>query len=255
MSYKPTYQKRGAKQYTGKYQKQKAAARRRRQQSARQPVYSYPVEKKGMDTVIGTSITTVLSSTSTNGDVLPMNLIRAGTGSYNRVGRKSHAISLRINGIASCYMNTQATTGDLRSNTLRQVVVWDKQPTGVLPTFDSIFGHTVQDGTESTGFLDPLKYDNMDRFQILRDKKITCNPMLHNNQSGSDDGTYYHYDLDDYIKLGSRESVYSGNSTPMTISDISSGALYVIYRAYLNEATYSQWTIDDITYARLRYND
>jgi len=211
-------------------------------------------EKKGMDTPL--TIGTVLTTTNTNGDILPVNLIQQGTGSWNRVGRKVHLKSLRIRAVVKAVVNQDQTTGEIYSGAVRMVVVWDKQPSGAaLPSFDTIFGKTSQAGTESTTYLDPIRYDTMDRFQILRDKFIQMNPGVYpDTQIGGGSNVYVMYDkFEEYIKLGAaKETLFSGQSSPMTIADINSGALYVIFRA---DAQTVSVNITADSYARLRYTD
>ena len=133
-------------------------------------------EKKGVDTAIG-PITTVLSTTNTNGDCFVLNLVQQGAGSWNRVGRKIHLKSLKYC-IEGNLVATPSGGGQLSGSDLRIVLVWDKQPSGnAIPTFDEIFGRTIQDGTESCQFIDPPRYDNMDRFKVLRDKKFSVTPQ------------------------------------------------------------------------------
>lgn len=214
-------------------------------------VYQQKGEFKGMDTEM-TLTNGVLATTNTNGDAFVVNLIRTGNGSYNRVGRKIKAKTLRIFGHVYCDHALQTTLEDLSGNVLRMVVVWDKQPSGVLPTFDEIFGHTTQDGTESTSLLDPRKYDNMDRFRVLKDCRYDSNPTAIGGSPGTANITMY-YNIDEYMDLRVGETVYSGDSTPMTIADISSGGIYVYFRALLNSNNTTRW-ITSLT-ARLRYQD
>lgn len=214
---------------------------------------AYAGELKGMDTLLAES--PVIDSTSTNAGIFAVNLIQTGTGSWNRIGRKVALHSLRIWGTALFTYAEFPTSGNLRANKLRMVVVWDKQPSGgSLPTFDTIFGSTVQDGTEATGFLDAIKYDSMDRFVVLRDKKFDFQVEAFNAAGGTVDNISENVDIDEYIRLGGRECNYSGQSTPMTISDINSGALYVIFRADQND-TASSILISPQTKCRLRYRD
>lgn len=210
-------------------------------------------EKKGMDTAL--TLTPVIATTSTNGSAFVLNLIQQGVGSWNRVGRKINLQSVRLRGIATFEFQVELVTGRLYANTLRMVVVWDKQPSGsAIPTFDSIFGKTAQDGTESTTFLDPVRYDNMDRFTVLRDSVLDAQ-----SEATSDAGTtlisQVNVSFDEYIKLGSREVVFSGQSAPMTIADISTGALYVYFRADTNSSAQSIISIDATSFARVRYTD
>lgn len=215
-------------------------------------VYRPTLEKKGMDTPLSGDI---VATTNTNETCYPVNLVAPGNGSYNRVGRKISMKSVRLKGlIALSYYNAD-TTGEITGTVIRMVLVYDKQPSGVLPNFDTVFGRTNQSGTESTQYLDPLKYDNMNRFQVLRDCCYTLNPVLANSNSGTTDVTNLFAEFDEYVKLGGRETVYSGQSSPCTIADISSGGLYVYFRALASIEGQIEPFTTNITYARLRYTD
>lgn len=208
-------------------------------------------EKKGVDTDI--SLTPVIATTSTNASSFVLNLIQAGNGSWNRVGRKVHSKSLRIKGLVSISNTPTFATGAGVGNFLRMVVVWDKQPSsGAIPTFDAIFGITAQDGTESCPDITcPPRYDNMDRFQVLLDRCYKSEDLAVPAFGSAPTMTQY-MPIDEYVKLGARETVFSGQSAPMTIADISTGALYVFFRAAGNVAA-SVAAVDGI--ARLRYTD
>lgn len=211
-------------------------------------------EKKGMDTSL--SVGSVVATTNTNDDAVVLNLVQQGVGSWARIGRKVNLQSVRLRGIARFTSAPAVTSGDLNTNALRMVVVWDKQPSGAaIPTFDTIFGLTAQDGTESTTYLAPVKYDNMDRFSVLRDCTYTFSPQVWNNEGGASDASRQDVHFDEYIKLGGREVVFLGQSAPMTIADISTGALYVYFRAEADVTGISQIGIDADSFARLRYTD
>lgn len=210
-------------------------------------------EVKGMDTII--EDTGITATTNTNASSTVLNLVRQGTGSWQRVGNKAKLKSLRlkINGLVE--MNPNATTGTVFGSTMRMVVVWDKQPSGVLPTFDTIFGKTTQDGTEVTAWSDPLKYDNAGRFHVIRDYQKTINPEIFNVGGGTTNDTLYAFSEDIYIDLLNKETVFSGQSAPMTIADISTGGLYLYFRADEAASNIIVWTILDTSMARLRYLD
>lgn len=207
-------------------------------------------ELKGMDTDLSLTIGNVLSTTNTNGAAFCVNLIRTGNGSYNRVGNKIKAKSLRIVGNISCSHVEDDAAGFL-GNILRMVVVWDQQPSGTLPTFDTIFGHTYQDATEETDYYDPLRYDNTGRFRVLKDCRYISNPQA--GVTSTVETVLPTYYIDEYINLKVKESVYSSDSTPMTISDVSTGAIYVFFRAAANAVGGTQWVVN--VNSRLRYED
>jgi len=207
---------------------------------------------KGMDSAIG--YTAVPSTTNTSDAIAALNLIQPGTGSFNRIGRRVQMTSLRLYGTVVFAVAPRATSGDIGGNTFRMLVVYDKQPSGVLPTFADIFGTTTQDGTESSDWNDQLRYDNTQRFRVIRDKKIVCNPTTENTTGGTLDRVLYRRDFDEYITLN-LETSYSGQSSPQTISDISSGALYIIYRAAVNTTGTDEINVSTLSHSRLRYYD
>jgi len=203
-----------------------------------------PRELKGMDTNVATVVTTILSTTSTNGDIATINLVEPGTGSFNRIGRKIYPQSLRVKGLL---FSTSVSNAE-NANWVRMVVVHDKQPSGVLPTFNTIFGDTEFDGTETSTITSNLKYDNTDRFRVLRDKHYILQYTVPGS-SGAFECVAY---IDEFINLKGIETVYSAQTSPTTIADISSGSIYVIFRAW--DGTNNAAQLANCT-ARLRYYD
>lgn len=211
-------------------------------------------ELKGVDTIL-TIAGPVINTTNTNADAFTLNLVAPGTASYNRVGRKIFMKNLRLRGIAAYEYASRATTGNLAAVPLRMVVVYDQQPSGVLPAFGDIFGTTLQDGTEGSTMIAPVRYDNTQRFRVLCDHLIepiveatptvTGTTMLVTNQ----------YVFDKFIPLRGLETVFSGQSSPCTIADLSTGGLYVFFRANSSTANEIDWSIAATSFARLRYTD
>jgi len=210
-------------------------------------------EKKGMDTVLGP--TNIVDTVTSNVNATCLNLIQQGAGSWNRVGRKVINKSLRIKGDV-IFTQAPTATGIVESNSVRMVVVWDKQPNGgAIPNFNTIFGVTSQDGTETCIYKDPPKYDNMDRFSVLRDCVMDFAPPLYNAGAGSEGFTQLSRSFDEFIPLKGREVVFLGQSNPMTIADVSTGAVYVYFRAKYAVNAENDFTISGPSFARLRYID
>ena len=142
-------------------------------------------------------------------------------------------------------------TGVVASQSVRMVLVWDKQPnSGTIPTFDTIFGVTDQTGAESTSdILNPPRYDNMDRFRVLKDyvQDLEESDFM---GVGSAPELTIRYNFDEYVKLKNLETNSSATNNPSTIADISTGALSVFFRAQNNGAT-AIAGVDG--FARLRY--
>lgn len=210
-------------------------------------------EKKGVDTSL--EITGPIAiTTNTNTDSFVLNLIRTGNGSWNRVGRKVFLKSIRLRGQAIFVCGPEAVSATRRGGSLRMVLVWDKQPSGgAIPAFDAIFGHTNQDGSEATTFTDAIKYDNMGRFKILKDCMMDVNPTAINTET--DKEIVFSHSFDEYVPLKNKVTIFSGESAPMTIADISTGALYVYFRASVGTNNINDFSISNDSYARLRYSD
>lgn len=222
----------------------------RRRPTVRQQVPRSKLEVKGMDTDIGGAVGAVLTTTNTNGDFVVLNLIQQGTGSWNRVGRKTHLKSVRVRGIFSLTLTAAALAE--ASSVLRMVLVWDKQPSGAaIPAWDVIFGNTDQTGAETSTMLANPRFDNMDRFRVLLDRQYHPNSL--NITNATTTGGVRQMCIDEFLKLPRLESVYSGQSNPMTIADVSSGALYIAFRQ--SNSTYGGWSVVDPTWSRVRYFD
>jgi len=212
------------------------------------------VEKKGVDTVLS-GVASIIDTVNTNGDAICLNLVQQGAGSWMRIGRKITLESLRVRGTFEWLYTAQAGTNDVAGNVVRMVVVWDKQPSGAaIPTFDTVFGITDQAGTESTTFLNPVKYDNMDRFSVLRDYVCDLVPET-NTTGGTSNQIAVRKNFDEFIPLKGREVVFLGQSAPMTIADISTGAIYVYFRVGQNVPSDNEVFVTASSFARLRYVD
>lgn len=219
-----------------------------------QPGPGYRGEVKGMDTSLIIAAGSVITTTSTNAASFVLNLCQTGTGSWNRVGKKITMKSVRLVGNFVTAIAPQVTTGNINDQLIRMVIIYDRQPSGgSIPTYDSIFGVTDQSGTESCPDIwCPPRYDNMERFRILRD--CTYDADLGSiGSGGTTNAISIRTKFDEYIKLKGLDSVFLGQSNPMTIADISTGALYVFFRALVNTATNCQTSVDGN--ARLRYHD
>jgi len=210
-------------------------------------------ELKGVDTSLAIG-GPVIATVTTNADATLLNGVQPGAGSFNRIGRKIFNKSIRLKGICTYTYADETTTESLHGAILRMMVVWDKQPSGTLPTLDEIIGRTSQTGTETSDMMDNLKYDNTERFQILRDVMKTANPAANPPPTAGTEGQIQQrYAFDEFIDLKNRTTVFSGDSNPATIADISSGGLYVYWRANVSTADQIDWSVNGESQARLRF--
>jgi len=218
-------------------------------------VVSRPGELKGMDTSLGYS--PVIATTNTNAGIFLVNGVREGSSSWARIGRKISMKSLRIRGTAALNIGPFATTADRFGNTLRMIVVYDSQPNSAaaLPVFEDIFNNLNNAGGASPSVLAPLNFANTYRFRVLRDCMFTLNPDAV-PAGGTENDTYMRVHFDEYVRMN-LDTQFSRTQVPptaMTITDISAGSLYVIFRAISNLPE-TFWAIDGVTHCRLRYSD
>jgi len=206
---------------------------------------------KGMDTAVDLAITNVIATTNTNGAIAVLNLVRSGNGSWNRLGNKIALKSVHIRMLVTMFMDDVLGVNTPITGCMRMVLVWDKQPSGAaVPTFDTIFGRTAQDGTEDSTYLAPLRYDNTGRFRIIRDWSVLAGDA---NITSTSDTNQWTHEFNEYVPLKGLETIYSGESEPQTIADISTGALYLVFRSNIN-STQNKFSTS-LSNVRLRFYD
>jgi len=210
-------------------------------------------EKKGMDTPFSVVID---NDYNNNQGTQCLNLIQAGSGSWNRIGRKSFPKSIRLT-YALTWTFANSVSKLIPNILVRTVLVWDKSPQkGTLPKFNEVFSSTLQDGTETAYFQSGVAFDAMDRFTIIRDKTHTLNPQSYPPDDTAPDSSRITVCEDDYIRMpAGLETVYASNSTPMTIADVYSGALYLMTYSYYGVPAGCAIFYESSSVARLRYSD
>lgn len=209
-------------------------------------------ELKCMDTTL--SQTDIVASTSDTSSSNVLNIVEVGNASWNRIGKTIHMQSMRIKGMLSYSYAPQATTGSILGTVVRMVVVYDKQPSGSQPAFSTIFGQQTLDGTESTLIFSNLKPDNTGRFKVIRDKYYEFQPRLWNNEAGTVDSGEAVKWVDEYVDLKGIKAIYSGQSDPGVMADISSGGLYVYFRSQAYTDTTAEVQFKNAS-CRLRFKD
>lgn len=217
-------------------------------------------ELKGVDTVLSTDVITpgtpIISTTNTNEDIILVNGTQAGTGSWQRIGRKITNRSLRIMGVLTHTVTTSAGNNTIPNQMIRMTVLWDQQTnSSAPPTFDTIFGITNDSGVESCPDITcPLKYDYMSRFKVIRDCWYDFDPMETAVATASAGTGVSRVSINEFIKFPNNiETIYSGTSSPAASTDISTGAIYVIFRGKVSQVGVASTHFNGI--ARLRYTD
>ena len=100
---------------------------------------------KGVDSILTEPALVSNMANATN--VYPLNLIQAGTGSWNRVGRVLNMKSIRIR--HNVRFSLSATVANSISRSFRYLIVYDKQPNGTLPIKSDTIQYKDQGGVIS----------------------------------------------------------------------------------------------------------
>lgn len=186
------------------------------------------------------SIFTTFNGTNTAGVVDCINAVGSGTLINERIGRK-------IN-IKSCLMQVIWRLGPTVTEgtipvAIRTMLVWDKQPTGVLPTASQILLPLTHVGNDYAQPHSPNNLNFRDRFRVLYDWRSTLTPGGQSVQT-----------IDKFIKIVG-ETIYG--SAGATIGDITSGSLLFLSTSdapVANPQTSSNTPF--VTYiTRVRYTD
>jgi len=203
-------------------------------------------ELKGIDTLLS-SVGVVENTLTTDTDIVPLNLIAPGSGSFNRIGRKVCCKSVRIRG--SFFIAASAVASAQTSDTVRMSLVWDKQPSGgAAIAWDTVFKYTPQTGTEANALWAGLRFDNMERFVVLRDQAITVQLSHTSTTAAPSLQGYVPFDI--YVDLKGMETTFGAQTATSVITDINTGSLLLMFRSENNMAQLSGNSV-----ARLRFVD
>lgn len=154
---------------------------------------------------------------------LLLNNVTLGTDATQRIGRKIQIKSFRlqVNARTDPTVNgTQIADGAdfdtsvspvSRSQTVRLVVVWDKQANGTQAMSTDVF----VDMNGLNGSSSHMQLNNRDRFVILADERKTIGPAGNNAVSF------------DIYKECDLTTIFTSGPSPQDISSIASGALYL----------------------------
>jgi len=230
-------------------QRAKELARKRAQSKLRR-------ELKGYDCIVYGRIRQVYN---TNIDTIQVvNLTNTGSGSYNRVGRKIFLRSarMRFEIIFNFWNNLIYELGVQRGLGVRIALVYDRQPSGTLPSFGDIFSDQTNEGGLENTINSSLNFSNTSRFHVLRDFMVVVDPPFLANVSTASvqPPIVLSRFVDEYVDLQELETIYSRDSTECTIADISSGALYFVRVASVDASDIAEADIQGGS-IRLRYTD
>jgi len=155
-----------------------------------------------------------------------LNLVRSGSGAWNRRGRQFVMKTLRLRVFISRLTNT-----NIVADQARLLVVYDRQTNGLSPVnFGTVCSDTLQDGSQ-TGEVWAFPYQSETRrFLILRDILLDLPEQFAASAANPFDPVRPIHVIDEFIKLKGLETQYKADATPEVIASIASGSLlcYII---------------------------
>jgi len=213
--------------------------------AAQQPLRA---ELKRMDTV-GLVVPSELNESSGQSFVL-LNGIQAGSGTFQRLGRKVNMKSLAVKCHWQPNINPLNEDMDFPDYTCRFMIIYDREAEENI-TFGDVIQNVDETGVPS---IEPTAFPNIfnkERFLILRDKAFSfpAGTVVRNGTTNKivsavtaadttnlseraqimcDKSTGDAVIWQEYIKLKGLEATYKSTSNPMTIANFQTGALYIV---------------------------
>ena len=150
---------------------------------------------------------------------------------------------------------TDTGTANVGVSYARFMVLYDRNANGGYIASNVILSDSTQNNTITNGdWNSSLNPNFFDRFVVLMDEMLILPPWV------SPAGATYTtgptetqtFEIDRFIKLKNLETIYNNTSNPMTIGNITTGALEVLCFGDTAEAN-SAWALEGK--ARLRFRD
>lgn len=160
--------------------------------------------------------------------VQAVNLAQQGTGISQRDGNKISMKSLRIR----MALNIAALQANTATSNVRVMLIYDRQPNAAYIASNAILGESLQSNTIGTGTMfSNLNPNFFERFRVLMDKQQTL-PPFDNGVIGSTGLTgptaLETFKIDEFIPLKDLETLFNGTANPMTIAQVTTGALLLV---------------------------
>lgn len=181
--------------------------------------------------------TAITFNTATTYSIALLNGIAPGTSRYQRVGNK---ITPHLVDFQAVILNNGAANTPL----CRIALIWDKQPTGVLPTIDDIYQNVTALGATSTAGWPGRNMNTTDRFYTVASQDFVMLP----NDANS--GGKHYYECHFIRSLKHLQQQFKGSDS--LLASISTGALYVV--AFVHDSTDAQ-TASMFYDSRFKYTD
>lgn len=199
----------------------------------------------------------VLNTNNGTACVQGLNMVQQGPGISQRIGHKVSLKSVRLR----MGMRLDNAVAQPVNTKVRVMLLYDRSPSiasgaGAYKAMNNILGESLQANTIGSGTATSnLNPNYFDQIVVLMDKYITLTPfdnapITATEITGPTDQTPFV--IDEFIRLKDLETIYNGTANPLTIANITTGAL--LLATYGDTAAAAQpWTIFGST--RLRFRD
>ncbi|QGF19351.1 capsid protein [Antarctic virus CAA_003_44] len=147
-----------------------------------------------------------------------INATAQGTGTFNRIGTKTTIKSIQFR------FSIEPVGAQAFNDVARMIMVYDKQPNRVLPSFSDIIQSKSNIGAVNSGVDAYKNIDNTERFQILMDQQFYLPGVkigYDTSFSSNFNGTYSKFMK---VRLPVQ---YQGTANPPTLSEVNSGAIFI----------------------------
>jgi len=169
----------------------------------------------------------LLRPLSTTMTIDMLNGIQEGSSFFNRIGRRIHMKSVHVTGHIVESGQTPTNVGEY----LRILLIYDRQPNGNFPNATDILQDTGNDGTNFNTSFSKMNLNNVERFAILRDKRIAV-PQNSLGTAASNTlmiaGGSTQNEINWFVPLKDLETHYKSSTNPAGIGDIATGALFLV---------------------------
>lgn len=150
-----------------------------------------------------------------------LNGIAVGANEYNRIGRRTEASYLRIDGFIDPTNGVVNASADL----FRIAIVYDRQSNGTAPAYGDVFADTDSSGATTSTVHSHPNVDNRFRFAILKDKKFYVPSSNGGSWTGVQADTEQNLKIKWFIPLNGLVTHFSGDGAG--IGPIATGSFYM----------------------------
>ncbi|MDG0901972.1 capsid/nuclear shuttle family protein [Pseudomonas sp. L01] len=209
---------------------------------------SFGGEVKALDSALQST-----SGLNATGSVTCLNLIRAGSSFFNRIGRRVELKNITFSAAVAPLRTSTTSTSEY----IRIIVVYDRQTNGANPAIADVLQSVDQAGANTTTSFSGINLNNRDRFRIFIDERITLPNItvagaITTSPSVDIDPLKTTFNIKRFVKLGRELTQYKADSAPAVVGDIATGGLFLVMLGSAGAGTEAyglNWE------SRVRFND